>query len=330
MLLAAMPLVLILALVGEVLSANAAATPRPVLPAASGDTVRQHQDFNKNKNEHGDKKPRKSPVSSEIIGGQKVKQGRDSFVAFVLVDLGGTFIQCGGSLLTPDYVLTAAHCVQNEQGVKMPPSAITVAIGSADLKKVKGGNVRGVTTVTQHPAWNPQTFANDAAVLRLDASIPANVASPVAMVGAGQTGYDAAGTDVNVAGWGITNSGNTTNQLNQTTLTMVGDAGCQTAYATAPQQFDPAIMLCAGAANRDSCQGDSGGPLFANEFVGFKTKKQKSKNGKKRKKKVAIYRQVQNGIVSWGIGCANPEFPGVYTRLSSPAINNFVIQTINQ
>jgi secreted trypsin-like serine protease len=111
---------------------------------------------------------------------------------------------------------------------------------------------------------------------------------------------------------------------------MVGDASCQAIYATAPQQFDPAIMICAGATNRDSCQGDSGGPLFAQEFVGFKTKKKKTKSGKKRKKKVAVYRQVQSGIVSWGIGCADPSFPGVYTRLSSPTINNFVAQTINQ
>jgi secreted trypsin-like serine protease len=323
-LLVVMSLVLVLALASEVLSASASASSDVVAVDASGAISRQREQKNKSA------KVRGTDVNAEIIGGQKVGQGRDTFVVFVLVDLGGQYLQCGGSLITPDYVLTAAHCVQNEQGVVLPASAFTLAIGSADLNKLKGGNVRGVTAVTQHPAWNPQTFANDAALLRLDAAVPADVASPVAFVGSGQTGYDAAGTPVDVAGWGITNSGNTTDQLQQTTLNMVGDAGCQAIYATAPQQFDPAIMLCAGATNRDSCQGDSGGPLFAQEFVGFKTKKKKTKSGKKRKKKVAVYRQVQSGIVSWGIGCADPSFPGVYTRLSSPTINDFVVQTINQ
>ena len=324
LLLVTMSLLLVLALAGEVLSVSATASRGEATVYADSAVARQ-RDHKRQGEKH-----RNADVTSEIIGGQKVGQGRDTFVVYVLVDQGGQYIQCGGSLITPDYVLTAAHCVQNEQGVVLPASAFTLAIGSVDLNQVKGSNLRGVTSVTQHPAWNPQTFANDAAVLHLDAAVPANIASPVALVTAGQTGYDAPGIEVDVAGWGITNTGDTTNHLNQTTLTMVGDAGCQAIYATAPQQFDPAIMLCAGAPNRDSCQGDSGGPLFAQEFVGFKTKKQKNKKGKKKKKKVAVYRQVQNGIVSWGIGCADPSFPGVYTRLSSPTINDFIIQTINQ
>lgn len=320
----ALTLVLVLALAGEVLSVNAAASSGATAADANGPVARQREQ------EPPKAKTGKADLSAEIIGGQKVGQGQDTFVVYILVDQGSQFIQCGGSLITPVYVLTAAHCVQNEQGIVQPASSFSLVIGSADLNKLKGANLRGVTKVTRHPAWNPQTFANDAALLRLDAEVPADIASPVAMVGVGQTAYDVAGTLVDVAGWGLTNSGSTTKKLHQTTLTMVGDAGCQAFYATAPQEFDPAIMLCAGATNRDSCQGDSGGPLFVQEFVGYKTKKQKNKKGKKRKKNVAVYRPVQNGIVSWGIGCADPSFPGVYTRLSSPAIGDFISQTINQ
>lgn len=272
---------------------------------------------------------KRAEVEPEIIGGKAVSEGKDKFMTFVLVDQGGELVQCGGTLIAALYVLTAAHCVQNPQAIVLAPGAFTLVIGAADLNKVKSGNVRGATAVFQHPQWNPETFENDVALLRLDVAVPESVAFPIPMVASGQTTYDGAGQPVDVAGWGITNSGFTASKLHQTSLNVVADGTCQAAYASLPQQFIPTVMLCAGATAKDSCQGDSGGPLFAQEFVGFKNKKKKNKHGKTRKKKVAIYTQVQSGIVSWGVGCALPEFPGVYTRLSAPGINDFVVQVVN-
>jgi secreted trypsin-like serine protease len=272
---------------------------------------------------------RKSEVGPEIIGGRAVSQGKDRFMAFVLADNGVNQVQCGGSLIAPLFVLTAAHCVQNAQAIVLDPGAFTIVVGAANLNQVKSGNVRGVSAVFQHPLWNPETFENDVAVLRLDVAVPESIAQPIPFVASGQTTYDGAGQPVDVAGWGVTDSGFTANQLRQTTVNVVADGSCQAAYAGLPQQFIPSVMICAAATAKDSCQGDSGGPLFAQEFVGFTKKKKKTKHGKKRKKKVAVYQQVQSGIVSWGIGCATPEFPGIYTRLSAPGINDFVVQVIN-
>jgi len=269
-------------------------------------------------------------VNTEVVGGQPVAQGTFRFMTLIFVDVGSGVLRCGGSLIEARFVLTAAHCVEDLDGDVLGPDAFTLIVGRAALSDTGKGVVRGVVDVDQHPQWNPATDANDVAVLELDAAVPEGFARPLALVGAGDTRFDDAGQPVLVAGWGRTSAGGaSSNQLRSANLNIVGSAACNAAYE-AFGGIIPALMVCAAFQGRDSCQGDSGGPLFAPEVIGFDVKKMKRKKGKKRKKvRIPITREVQMGIVSFGIGCAEPGFPGVYTRISAPGINDFIVEVVD-
>ena len=263
-------------------------------------------------------------VNAEIVGGRPVAQGTFRFMAQVDVDDGDGVSRCGGSLIAARFVLTAAHCTDAGNGELLGPEAFSLIIGRALLTDRRSGVKRGVVSVARHPDWDPFTGANDAAVLELDTAVSERVARPLALVGSDETRFDGAGQAVVAAGWGRTSSGGTsTDRLRSANLNLVDAATCDAAYVDFGGII-PELMLCAAAAGRDSCQGDSGGPLFARELVGFDVKKHKTKKGKKRKVRVPIYHDTQLGLVSSGVGCADPEFPGVYTRLSNPGISAFV------
>ncbi len=106
-----------------------------------------------------------------------------------------------------------------------------------------------------------------------------------------------------VTGWGATNKAGTSypTQLKQASVPLYNRNDCNS--STSYQGSITGRMLCAGytAGGVDSCQGDSGGPLT-------------SGSGK----------NVLTGIVSWGNGCAKPNYPGVYTRISASGISNFI------
>jgi len=263
-------------------------------------------------------------VEPEVIGGSGVNQGRYTFMAYVNA---GDF-QCGGSLVAPSFVMTAAHCATEDGSTtEISADAFTIGIGKANLGQLGAGYVWSVVDVTVHPDWDPGTFENDVAILELNSPVPAAIAAPIPIVGKGVFGWDEAGTGLVVAGWGETERGYSSNQLLEANLRPVGDGGCKVAYGG---EMYSGVMICATNQGKDSCYGDSGGPLFVKEVIGSITKKKKHKKGKNRKKKrVPIYRETQTGIVSWGNECADPNFPGVYTRLSAPGINDFVIGAIN-
>ncbi len=266
-------------------------------------------------------------VNTEVVGGQPVPQGTFRFMTFVRVDAAtGPFI-CAGSLIAPRFVLTAAHCLEDDFGNVVPPGDFRLTIGRAFLPDSSKGVVRGVVDAAQHPQWNPPVSGNefDVGVLELDAAVPSFIAQPLAFVDGGETRFDEAGRSVVVAGWGVTSSGASTNRLQSARLNVVDNAACADAYA----DFAQAVMVCAAFRGRDSCQGDSGGPLFAREVIGFDVKKKKKKKGHKREKvRVPISRDVQMGIVSFGRGCALPGFPGVYTRLSDDEVNDFIVSEV--
>ena len=237
-------------------------------------------------------------------------------------DVGAEIVGGSGSLVSRGYVLTAAHCVDDLLGDVVPASDFTLVIGKTDITAATSSNIFTVAAVSQHPDYNPDTFDNDVAMLQLAQRVPKKLGHRIRRVGPNQNRYNKTGQKARVAGWGATADGGfSSDQLMQTSVSIVSDADCSAAYG---DLYNPELMICAAAPGHDACSGDSGGPLFVRDVV--RVRKYKNKHGKKRKQQ--IRRNIEMGTVSFGIGCADPEFPGVYARLSAPGINDFITDTI--
>jgi uncharacterized protein YecT (DUF1311 family) len=230
-----------------------------------------------------------------IIGGNPAKPGRWPFqVALLSANVAKNLDAqyCGGSLIAPRYVLTAAHCVDFLKRA----SQIQVLTGTQSL--AIGGIRQDVAVFKVHPKWQPKTSDFDIAVVTLKHAVSG--IAPVAMIARAQESqFSAPGTAAFVTGWGDIKPGSGTDypsKLYEVQVPLVARAVCN-----GPDSYDGDItarMLCAGLqqGGKDSCQGDSGGPLLVADA-----------NGKFR---------LQAGIVSWGNGCAKPNFYGVYSRLA--------------
>lgn len=205
---------------------------------------------------------------------------------------------CGGSLISAQWVLTAAHCVVDNFGVQIAPVGVDIVAGIYNLSSPETGyQRRDITQIIIHPEYNYNTFNNDVALLRLASSVTlggigatSTAAIPLVSPALG----DLTGTGAWVTGWGNTESVPAyPSQLYEVTVPIISNGQCSTSYGGA---ITPG-MLCAGLpeGGKDSCQGDSGGPL-------------------------AVYLNGQwqlAGVVSWGTGCADPGYYGVYARVSN-------------
>ncbi|XP_077385821.1 trypsin-1-like [Festucalex cinctus] len=229
--------------------------------------------------------------SQRIVGGVTAAEGAWPWQGSLHRN---NFPTCGASLINNQWVLCAAHCFPN-----LITSNLLVYLGRQTQQGTNGNEqVRRVTQLIPHEDYNADTFNNDIALLRLDSPVEfTDYIQPVCLAAQGST--VATGTEVTVTGWGTIGTDEplpAPQALQEVTVPIVSNGDCNDVYGVITNN-----MICAGtdAGGQDSCQGDSGGPLVSLSEAGVNTT-----------------RYVQVGVVSFGRGCALPEIPGVYARVS--------------
>ncbi len=229
-----------------------------------------------------------SRAQARIVGGTTTSTEKVPWMVALVDGSGRQF--CGGALVRPTKVVTAAHCTlaqaMNARGASR--ETISVVAGRTDLR-TEAGQVAAVAKIWRHPDYGGFTQGEDVAVLTLARPLPQET---LPLVEPGATAPYRAGTPGRVYGWGRTSeSGPPSPVLRTVGVPVVANPDCASAYP----RFDGNAMFCAGVpeGGKDACAGDSGGPFVVNGRL--------------------------VGIVSYGTGCARPGYPGVYTRLATYA-----------
>lgn len=178
-------------------------------------------------------------------------------------------------------------------------SRLTVGLGMHVLKPTNDAQVtKKVRRVTRHKAFDSRTLYNDIAILTLESPVFFTQSiSPVCLPSAGST-VQYTNKEAAVIGWGaLKEGGSQPSVLQQVTVQIITNQKCKSDYGSDAPGGIVDHMLCAAYPGKDSCSGDSGGPLLVQDAPGSPW--------------------VQAGIVSWGIGCAQSKYPGVYARVTS-------------
>ncbi|XP_011872054.1 PREDICTED: proclotting enzyme-like [Vollenhovia emeryi] len=240
----------------------------------------------------GPRKPRGCGTTTKmrirIAGGQPADPQEWPWMAALLRQ--GAIQYCGGVLITDRHVLTAAHCVY-----RYKPRDITVRLGEYDFTTSEETRTLdfAVSEIRIHRDFKLSTYEHDIAIIKINRPTAFNsYIWPICLPPVQQSFEN---KNAVVTGWGTQYYGGPASTvLLETEVPVWPQERCVRSFT----QLIPNTTLCAGAyeGGRDACQGDSGGPLLH---------------------QLANGRWVSIGIVSWGIRCGEPGYPGIYTRVSS-------------
>ncbi|XP_068439573.1 transmembrane protease serine 9-like [Clinocottus analis] len=230
-----------------------------------------------------------TPLNTKIVGGEDAPVG--SWPWQVSLQGFGSHV-CGGSLINREWVMSAAHCFSSDS-----TSGWQVSLGRQSLQGINPNEVsRTVARIILHPNYDSDSSNNDIALLKLSSPVKfTNYIRPVCLAASDSVFNN--GTDSWVTGWGAVKEGVSLpfpETLQEVELAVLGNRQCDCLNGVGTVTDN---MICAGvlAGGKDSCQGDSGGPMVNQQGSVW----------------------VQSGVVSFGSGCARPNLPGVYSRVSN-------------
>jgi len=218
-----------------------------------------------------------------------------------IVSKGSSSVWCGASLISNKWILTAAHCTAGEKASK-----IQALLGEHNYDDDSETNMvrANIQSIVDHSDYDSQTTDYDFSLLKMKDAIDFSAyphIRPVCLPVDASNDYS--GFVATVTGWGTTASGGSvSNKLREVDVNVISNSQCKNDYSYS-SSWITARMLCANVngGGKDACQGDSGGPLVSSGDGDGVTAGQN-------------YELI--GVVSWGSGCADADYPGVYARVT--------------